>query len=54
MLNYYIYLYLLKNQKHVTLTKSFMDTMNKYRDTQNKYQKKYKERMQKQYLVGIY
>jgi len=31
-----------------------MDTMNKYRDIQTKYQRKYKERMEKQYLVGIY
>jgi len=42
----------IRQTQHVTLTKSFMDTMNKYRDTQNKYQKKYKERMQKQYLVA--
>jgi len=31
-----------------------MDTMNKYRDIQTKYQMKYKERMEKQYLIGIY
>jgi len=31
-----------------------MDTMKKYRDIQTKYQEKYKERMEKQYLIGIY
>jgi len=30
-----------------------MDTMNKYHDIQTKYQQKYKERMEKQYLIGI-
>jgi len=41
----------IRQTQHVTLTKSFMDTMNKYRDIQTKYQRKYKERMEKQYLI---
>jgi len=41
----------IRQTQQVTLTKSFMDTMNKYRDIQTKYQRKYKERMEKQYLI---
>jgi len=41
----------IRQTQQVTLTKSFMDTMNKYHDIQTKYQRKYKERMEKQYLV---
>ncbi|KAG4101866.1 t-SNARE [Neocallimastix lanati (nom. inval.)] len=41
----------IRQTQQITLTKSFMDTMNKYRDIQTKYQMKYKERMEKQYLI---
>jgi syntaxin 1A/syntaxin 1B/2/3 len=41
----------IRQTQHVSLTKSFMDTMKKYRDIQTKYQEKYKERMEKQYLI---
>lgn len=41
----------IRQTQHATLTKSFMDTMNKYRDIQTKYQRKYKERMEKQYKI---
>ncbi len=38
--------------QHSTITKRFLDVMMEYKDIQKKYQEKYKQRMQRQILIG--
>src|SRR5688572_30110061 len=45
--------YRIKFNMHGTLTKKFLDLMQEYQEVQTKYKNKYKEKVERQYRIGI-
>lgn len=42
----------IRASQHGTLAKRFLDVMMEYKEIQKKYQEKYKQRVQRQFLIG--
>ena len=45
--------YRIRTNMHQTLTKKFLDLMTEYQEVQTKYKNKYRERVERQYKIGM-